>query len=319
MPRNSVRLFGITFTRTQSALPRQDGAVSLDKQTDKLPGPAPQSADSDGGGEEPASRIPEEASEVFELVEESGVAALPEPPPPPPRPQAPQLPEETIQEMRALRAKLDHKDRQIEQVMEAYRAKKEETEKLRKRIEKTERRRFEQSKGDFIARFVEVLDNLDRAIDSIENAFDPDSVLQGIMLVRSRLVQLLKEEGLEKIFVRGQIYDPTHSEAAGLEAVPDESQDGMVLKELQPGYMLKGSLLRVARVVVGRYGSDSTAPEEAADSSEATTAAAVPAVAAPPPKPSEPSDGDDSGSSWETDTAGHELEFSEDGLDFSNE
>ncbi|MGH9388443.1 MAG: nucleotide exchange factor GrpE [Vicinamibacteria bacterium] len=294
----------------------------MDKQRDKLPRPAPASSESQGGGDEPASRIPEEASEIYELVEEAGVAALPEPPPlppPPMRPQAPDLPEETVQEIRALRAKLDHKDRQIEQVMEAYRGKKEETEKLRKRIEKTERRRFEQSKGDFIARFVEVLDNLDRAIDSIENAFDPDSVLQGIMLVRSRLVQLLKEEGLEKIFVRGQIYDPTHSEAAGMEAVPDESQDGMVLKELQPGYMLKGSLLRVARVVVGRYGSDSTEPGATSNSSEATTAARVPTVSPPAPKPREAADGEDSGSTWEADTAGHELEFSEDGFDFSNE
>jgi molecular chaperone GrpE len=292
----------------------------LDKQRDKLPRLTPEPADSDGAGEDPVSHIPEEAAEIFELVEESGVAPLPEPAPPPPppaRPAAPDLPEETIQELRALRAKLDHKDRQIEQVMEAYRGKKEETEKLRTRIEKTERRRFEQSKGDFIARFVEVLDNLDRAIDSIENAFDPDSVLQGIMLVRSRLVQLLKEEGLEKIFVRGQIYDPTHSEAAGLEDVADESQDGMVLKELQPGYMLKGSLLRVARVVVGRYGNESTDPRPGSDPSEATTAARVPTVS-PPPQPGEPADGDDSGS-WENDAAGHELEFSDDGFDFSNE
>jgi molecular chaperone GrpE len=296
----------------------------LDKHRDKLPQLLPDSEDSDAG----STRIPEEATEIYELVEESGVA-VPEPPPPAPRPQAPELPEETVQELRALRAKIEHKDRQIEQVMEAYRGKKEETEKLRKRIEKTERRKFEQSKGDFIARFVEVLDNLDRAIDSIENAFDPDAVLQGIMLVRSRLVQLLKEEGLEKIFVRGQIYDPAHSEAAGMEPVSDESQDGIVLRELQPGYMLKGSLLRVARVVVGRHGTDSAeskaAPSEAqaapakaaaADSSEATTAARTPTVAPPAPAPA---DADDSGSSWEAGNASHELEFSEDGLDFSNE
>jgi hypothetical protein len=93
----------------------------------------------------------------------------------------------------------------------------------------------------------------------------------------------------------------------------------MVLKELQPGYMLKGSLLRVARVVVGRYGTDSTEPRAGSDSSEDTTAARVPTVAPPPPKPNEPADGDDSGSTWETDNAGHELEFSEDGFDFSNE
>jgi molecular chaperone GrpE len=297
----------------------------LDKQREKLPQLVPDSEESEGTVEESPSRIPEEATEIYELVEESEAEELlqpAEPAAPVGRPKAPELPEETVQELRALRAKIEHKDRQIEQVMEAYRGKKEETEKLRKRIEKTERRKFEQSKGDFIARFVEVLDNLDRAIDSIENAFDPDAVLQGIMLVRSRLVQLLKEEGLEKIFVRGQIYDPAHSEAAGMEPVPDPSQDGIVLRELQPGYMLKGSLLRVARVVVGRHG-ESGETQAAVDPSEKTTAARAPALSPSSPDAASPNaappDADDSGSSWEAGGAGHELEFSEDGLDFSNE
>ncbi|MFQ5791628.1 MAG: nucleotide exchange factor GrpE, partial [Acidobacteriota bacterium] len=157
------------------------------------------------------------------------------------------------QELDKVRARLAAKEAQLAQVMEAYRNIKKETGKLRQRIEKSERRRFERSKNDFISHFVDVLDNLDRAIDSIENNFDPDSVLQGIMLVRSRAVQLLRGEGLEKIFVGGQPFNPTHSEAAAIEPVEDESKDNIVLKELQRGYMLKGSLLRPARVVVGRY------------------------------------------------------------------
>jgi molecular chaperone GrpE len=289
----------------------------LDEHRTKLPEPqpAPEEPEPDAPG------LPEEAAEIYELVEEDDSAAAVAVPPPAPVavPAGPEYPEEALEEIRALKAKLDHKDRQIEQVMEAYRAKKAETEKLRKRIEKTERRKFEQSKGDFIARFVEVLDNLDRAIDSIENAFDPDSVLQGIMLVRSRLVQLLKEEGLEKIFVRGQIFDPSNSEAAGMEPVEEESQDGIVLRELQPGYMLKGSLLRVARVVVGRHGSPSaTEPEPSAgDTSESTTADRTPTVPASADD-SSPKIQEDDGS-WEADASGAELEFSEDGLDFSSD
>ena len=156
-------------------------------------------------------------------------------------------------ETEGLRKQVETKDAQLAQVMTAYRGLKKETERLRKRIETRQKRRFEQSKNDFIGNFVEVLDNLDRAIDSIENNFDPDAVLEGIILVRSRLVQLLREEGLEKIFVGGQSFDPTHSEAAGIEPVDDASKDNIVLKELQRGYMLKGALLRPARVIVGRY------------------------------------------------------------------
>ena len=249
--------------------------------------------------------IPEEA-EIIEIVDDEPTApAVPVQTPAPHR--EPDFPEEALEQIRALKGQLERKDGQIEQVMEAYRSKKTETEKLRERIEKTERRRFEQSKGDFIARFVEVLDNLDRAIDSIEESFDADSVLQGIMLVRSRLVRLLKTEGLEKIFVRGQPFDPMRSEAAELEDVPDETQDGIVLKELQPGYMLKGSLLRPSRVVVGRFAVDSAGAP--------TTEPDVPAVAPPADKPAKTPSKDN----WETDEAGRELEFGEDGLDFSNE
>ena len=243
--------------------------------------------------------IPEEAGEIIEIVDDPAPAA-----PIVPRSEPDDFPEEAIQQIRSLKAPLERKDKQIEQVMEAYRSKKTETEKQRGRIEKTEKRRFEQSKGDFIARFVEVLDNLDRAIDSIEGNFDPDAVLQGIMLTRSRLVQLLKTEGLEKIFVRGQTFDPMHSEAAEMVEVSDETQDGVVIKELQPGYMLKGSLLRPARVVVGQYGSS---PEPAA-----------PAESQSPPA-AESASQNEKDQKWETDEVGRELEFGEEGLDFSGE
>ena len=250
--------------------------------------------------------IPEEADEIIEIVDgstpvvEAHAPVVESPAPITPRDE-PDFPEEALERIRSLKAQLERKDKQIEQVMEAYRSKKTETEKQRGRIEKTERRRFEQHKGDFIARFVEVLDNLDRAIDSIEGSFDPDAVLQGIMLVRSRLVQLLKTEGLEKIFVRGQTFDPMHSEAAEMVDVADETEDGVVIRELQPGYMLKGSLLRPARVVVGQHGATR-------EPDESTT---------PPAAESEKEKEKDE--KWEIDEVSDELKFGDEGLDFSEE
>jgi molecular chaperone GrpE len=273
----------------------------LEDQKDKVQAANSENADQPAETMPDLTAIPEEA-EIIEIVDDDA-PVVPQQAQPAPRRTEPDFPEEALEQIRSLKGQIERKDKQIEQVMEAYRSKKAETEKLRERIEKTERRRFEQSKGDFIARFVEVLDNLDRAIDSIEQSFDPDSVLQGIMLVRSRLVQLLKTEGLEKIFVRGQVFDPMHSEAAEMEDVPDQEQDGVVIKELQPGYMLKGSLLRAARVVVGRFGDAPTTEPEAP--------AASPTV-------NEHASAEGKGS-WETDESSPELEFSEDGLDFSNE
>ena len=240
-----------------------------------------------GGNEEPSDN--EELVPLEPVEAEASVSAAPAP--------GAAIPDAPAQPASDLQKKVEEKDAQIAQVMNAYRALKKDTEKLRARAVKAEKRRFELSKNDFIGRFVEVLDNLDRAIDSIENNFDSDAVLEGIILLRSRLVQLLREEGLEKIFVGGQPFDPTRSEAAAIEPVEDDSQDNIVLKELQRGYMLKGALLRPARVVVGRFSRTDAKASEApeAPSSEPAPPEPAPSDAAPSPPadPEEKRDGSD--------------------------
>lgn len=176
----------------------------------------------------------------------------------------PPIPPQVAEQIQALKKKLDDKDAQISKVMDAYRQLKKDNERTRQRLETDLKRRVDKSKNEFIGQFVDVLDNLDRAIDAVENNFDSDSVLQGIILLRSRLVQLLRLEGLEKIFVDNQPFDPLHSEAAGVEEVESEDEDNLVIRELQRGYTMKGSLLRPARVVVGRY----SGPRESKDETE---------------------------------------------------
>jgi hypothetical protein len=65
---------------------------------------------------------------------------------------------------------------------------------------------------------------------------------------------------------------------------------------------LKGSLLRAARVVVGRYG----------EPKPAQPAPVEPRASVPEPQREE-------APSWDAEDSGHTLEFSEDGLDFSGE
>ncbi len=144
-------------------------------QNDKLPEPASRPSAAEGQEEAQTPTAPGTAPgppDNVEVVEDEYV--LPEAL----RPKPQQAPPDALRRIQTLKSKLDRKDKQIEQVMDAYRKTKKEIDKLQERVKKAERKRFERSKGDFIARFVEVLDNLDRAIDSIENNFDSDSVLQ---------------------------------------------------------------------------------------------------------------------------------------------
>ncbi len=270
--------------------------MTEDRENERAQGPPKAPDPISSGRAEPAERA--DTDEPIELIEDTGepgdieelvtlepaeglepIQVQPKQPVPADPPPAP---------AGDLQKKVEEKDAQIVQVMNAYRSLKKDTQKLRERAVKAEKRRFELSKNDFIGRFVEVLDNLDRAIDSIESNFDSDAVLEGIILVRSRLVQLLREEGLEKIFVGGQPFDPTHSEAAAIEPVEDDSQDNVVLKELQRGYMLKGALLRPARVVVGRFSHTDANSSSARRPSEASEPSEPPETPSSGPTPPEP-------------------------------
>lgn len=214
--------------------------------------PAPKSGQApDHPQAEPADRTPEAGAGLTESTPET--PAVGQPPTLEDQPASPPFPPAANQQIQHLRKRLEEKDAQISQVMDAYRKLKKDSERARQRIEQNQQRVFAKSKTEFISRFIEVLDNIDRAITAVENNFDSDSVLQGIILLRSRLVQLLREEGLEKIFVEGQPFDPTHSEAAGIEPVDNQAEDNFVIRELQRGYKMKGALLRPARVVVGRF------------------------------------------------------------------
>ena len=216
----------------------------------------------------------------------------------------PDFPKEALEQIRALKGQLERKDKQIEQVMEAYRSKKSETEKLRERIEKTERRRFEQSKGDFIARFrrsprqPRPRDRLHRA--KLRRRFGPPRHHAGPFAAGSTP----QDRGLEKIFVRGQPFDPMHSEAAEMEAVPEKTQDGVVIKELHAGLHAEG--LAPARGPRRRRPVSSIAPPPPDRAGSYHRARRYTAVAPPADNAAENRPSQDN---WETDEASRELEF----------
>ena len=78
-------------------------------------------------------------------------------------------------------------------------------------------------------------------------------MIEGLILVRSQLLQTLHDEGLQRIAALGHPYDPNVSEAVATEPVADPEKDHVVIRELQRGYRLGGRLVRPSRVVVGAY------------------------------------------------------------------
>jgi hypothetical protein len=139
---------------------------------------------------------------------------------------------------------------------------------------------------------MEILDNLDRALDAAETSYGGQPLIEGLILVRTQLVQTLQEEGLERIPVLGLPYDPHVSEVVETRPVSDAEQHHVVIKEMLRGYRISGRVARPSQVVVGEYAGPPAAPPRPEVSPTSKTQR-IPAIFAPPaavpPAPAAPS------------------------------
>ncbi len=115
-------------------------------------------------------------------------------------------------------------------------------------------RKFDQRRERLLLKFIEILDNLDRALEAAESSHAANPLIEGLILVRTQLLQTLQEEGLERIPVLGLPFDPNFSEAVMTQPVEDPDHDHVVVKELLRGYRLNGRVARASRVVIGEHG-----------------------------------------------------------------
>lgn len=93
-----------------------------------------------------------------------------------------------------------------------------------------------------------VLDNFERALDSIE---EKDSTYDGILMIKNQLTDALKKEGIVEMKALGEEFDPTYHHAV-LTEDSDEYDSGYVIEVLQKGYLINDKTLRPAMVKVSQ-------------------------------------------------------------------
>ena len=168
------------------------------------------------------------------------------------------------------------------EVMAAYRTLKSENEDFRERQSRNMERRFEQRREKLLLKFIDVLDNLDRALEAAQTSYAGQPLLEGMILVRTQLLQTLQDEGLDRIPVLGLPFDPAVAESVSTAPVKEAEQHHVVVKELLRGYRLNGRVARPSHVVIGHF--------EAAPSAEAAAHPAAAPPNAPEPAAAEPAE-----------------------------
>ena len=123
---------------------------------------------------------------------------------------------------------------------------------VRTRLRADHERRLAIEKRNIVLPLLEVLDNLERAIDAARRGEAPGALLAGIEMTTSLFQTKLQALGVDPLEVLNRPFDPNLGQAIGTVPVDDPSKDGIVLDEIERGYLMEDELLRPAKVRVGR-------------------------------------------------------------------
>ena len=132
-----------------------------------------------------------------------------------------------------------------------------EQENQRRRFEREIKDAFDFGGFNFAKETLSILDNLQRAKQSMQNDDDLktskefEKFLKNIEILEKDLVSIFEKNNIKKIDAEGKKFDPNLHQAM-TEIEDDKSETGKILQEIQPGYMLGDRLLRPALVGVAK-------------------------------------------------------------------
>ena len=118
-----------------------------------------------------------------------------------------------------------------------------EIENQRRRFEKEIKDAFEFGSYNFAKESLAILDNLQRAKDAIRNDEilksnkDLNKFIENISIIEKDLITIFEKNRISKIEAKGKKFDPNLHQAM-TEIEDDKSEAGIIIQEIQPGYML---------------------------------------------------------------------------------
>lgn len=116
------------------------------------------------------------------------------------------------------------------------------------RVEKDKERIYTYAAEDIMTQLLPVLDNFDRALESVENK---DGFYEGVKMIYDQILKVLNENGLKEMECLGEAFDPNFHHAVFAEESEDE-EEGTILEVLQKGYLLKDKVIRPSMVKVAK-------------------------------------------------------------------
>jgi molecular chaperone GrpE len=151
----------------------------------------------------------------------------------------------------ALQKELEAAKAQAAEYLDGWQRARAEFANYKKRIEKEQAEAYQNAAGRIIARYLDVLDDFDRAMKDQPAEGDTAQWAAGVSLIYRKFKNLLEAEGVTRIEADRQAFDPQLHEAI----MHDDSEDhasGHVIEVLRQGYKLGDRVIRPALVRVAK-------------------------------------------------------------------
>jgi len=121
------------------------------------------------------------------------------------------------------------------------------------------RRRTAKEKLDLISNanegvlkaLIPVVDDFERAMQSIDSTDDIAAVKEGVSLIYNKLYKTLEGKGLKPMVSRGEPFNADLHESVTQFPAPSDDLKGKVIDEIEKGYYLNDKVIRFAKVIVG--------------------------------------------------------------------
>ncbi len=155
---------------------------------------------------------------------------------------------EQAEDIETLKRALAEQKEEVERYLANWQRTQADFDNYKKRAGQENKEVIEFANSALILNLLAIVDDLERAFDSLPSEIESCSWIEGIKLIYNKLKATLEAQGLTEIKAKGERFDPHLHEAV----MHQEGEEGIVIEEMQKGYKFKDRILRPSMVIVGK-------------------------------------------------------------------
>jgi molecular chaperone GrpE len=159
--------------------------------------------------------------------------------------------EEQFDEVTLLKQEIEQLRQKNEEYLDGWQRERAEFSNYKKRMERERDQLKMNLAGDIVKRYLDVIDDLERALKNRPKDGEGAAWAEGIELIYRKMLAILEAEGVQPMQVEGESFDPSRHEAISHEVSPDHDS-GQIIEVVKNGYLLGERVLRPALVRVAQ-------------------------------------------------------------------